>query len=203
MRIILKPGGIVTLLLGISLLTGITVYTRISTANEAKKAEIASSRSVETSPFKNQPIEKITDAQKYRLINRSTKLALDIWEKSTFEGAWTSPQTPGASPTQQWNIRKNKADGSVIIVNSNGNNVLQSISSKAGDNISQGTLATPSSANQRWVLQPEDDYYFLYNQGSHLVLSLGTTPGTTVQWGVQQKKIDGDLMQQWQLVAVE
>ena len=203
MRIILKPGGIITLLAGLSLLVGLTVYTRISTANQIKQANIASSRSADSFIFVNQSLEKINATQRYRLMNRGTKLALDIWEKSTYDGAWTSPQPSGSSLTQQWNIRKNSEDGSVTIVNTEGNNALQSISAKEGTNVSQGTLAVPATAGQRWLLQSEGDYYFLTNQSSHLVLSLGSLPGNTSEWGVQQRKSSNNLMQQWQVVRVE
>ncbi|MBC8136156.1 MAG: RICIN domain-containing protein [Fibrella sp.] len=206
MRIILKPGGIAALILGLSLLVGTVVYTRYTrtaTSNQAVKADIASSRSVDSPALTNQPLEKINDTQRYWLVNRSTKLALDIHEKSAFDGAWTSPQAAGSSVTQQWTLRKNADDGSVTLVNANNGKSLQSLTTKVGGNISQGTLTKPASFGQRWVLQPDGEYYYLYNQNSRLVLGLGNLPGTTTEWGLQQKKASGNPMQHWQLVSVK
>lgn len=205
MRIILKTGGVIALLLGSSILVGTLIYmryTRTVTSEQVKKADIASSRSADLSTLANQPLKSVSNTERYWLVNRSTKLALDIWEKSAFDGAWTCPQPVGSSVTQQWTLKKNTDDGSVTFVNINTGKALQAADTKTGGNISQGTLTKPASFGQRWVLESEGDYYYVSNQNSHLVLGLGTQPGSTTEWGLQQKKAPSDLRQQWQLVRV-
>ncbi|BDI28257.1 hypothetical protein CCAX7_003080 [Capsulimonas corticalis] len=134
----------------------------------------------------------------YLLTNRGGGSILDVYQHSSYGGAWTqmagATSTPTLSPL--WQILSN-ADGTFRVVNGNTGQALKSWSSTAADHITPWTLDNPIGTNEEWSLTPTGDGYQFFASASS-----GQALDVAGGWGVQNPKNAASQTQQWQVTPI-
>lgn len=117
----------------------------------------------------------LNNSHYYRIVDRSSGLALAVKNSSTSSGAQIVQETAGTGYEQQWSFSY-QGNGFYFIFNRNSGLALDVAAPvlTRGENIIQSTFNSALN-NQQWSLEPtESGYYKLYNRNTR-VIGLGST----------------------------
>jgi hypothetical protein len=136
----------------------------------------------------------------YKLINRSSGKALDVYQANLQDGTQLVQWADNGGHNQHWHVT-DVGGGYRTLFNRNSGRVL----SIGGGNTANGASAIQwvelNGSDQQWQLVPVGSYYKIVNRGSGKVL--GVLGGSTADGAQAVQWSDvGALDQQWQLVQV-
>jgi alpha-galactosidase len=135
----------------------------------------------------------------YKLLNRNSGKALDVYNKSTANGANIIQWADSGTANQQWNIIA--AGGYYKLVSVNSGQVIDVSGASTVDGTQVVQWPDSGTANQQWNIVAVGGYYKLLNRNSGKALDVSgasTADGANViQW-----TDNGGANQQWSIVQV-
>jgi hypothetical protein len=138
----------------------------------------------------------------YKIVNKNSGKALDVYQKSTADGANVDQWTDNGGTNQQWKL-VDAGSGYYKVQNVNSGKVLdvENMSTANGANVQQYG-AWSGGTNQEWqFVDVGSGYYKVVNHNSGKVLDV-YAKSTADGANVQQYTDNAGANQQWQLVAV-
>jgi hypothetical protein len=136
----------------------------------------------------------------YKLINRQSGKALDVYQASLQDGANLVQWADNGGPNQRWHVT-DVGSGYRTLFSQNSGRVLSIWQTSGADGANAVQWVENSGGDQQWQLVPVGSYYKLVARHSGKVLSIlggSTADGAqAVQWADT-----GSPDQQWQLVQV-
>lgn len=137
----------------------------------------------------------------YKLINRNSGKALEVYAHSTSDGGKLAQWADLGNANQQWNFTAT-SDGYYRLTNRNSGKVADVYNKSTTDGASVIQWSSNGGGNQQWkIVSTGDGYYKLVNRNSGKVMdvkSKSTADGADiVQW-----TDNGGSNQQWRLVKV-
>ncbi|MFW6256726.1 MAG: RICIN domain-containing protein, partial [Bacillota bacterium] len=139
----------------------------------------------------------IESGEVYKIINRNSGLALDVFESSTEEGANVIQWGYTRGGNQQWQLVEKEVDN-YTLVNVNSNKLLEAGASS--DNVNQHSLQ--EHENQYWQLEKvRDNCYQIVNVDSGKVLDVVNSSQDN-GGNVVQNSDNGSYSQQWEIIKI-
>lgn len=137
----------------------------------------------------------------YKIINRNSGKALDVYQKSTADGANVQQYTDNGGTNQQWSL-VDVGSGYYKLVNKNSGKVLDVYQKSTADGANVQQWTDNGGTNQQWsVTDVGGGYYKIINRNSGKALDVSAF-STENGANVQQWTDSGGTNQQWSFVVV-
>jgi len=148
----------------------------------------------------SQPYGSFTSGAFYKILNRNSGDAMEIYNQSTSAGAAADQWTYWGGNNQQWSFNS-LGGGYFNVINRNSSLLLDVSGASKTNGASVIQWSANNGANQNWqIIDIGFGYYKAVNQNSGQVLDVkgqSTANGATIE----QWPNNGGLNQQWQIVA--
>ena len=136
----------------------------------------------------------------YKLINRATGKALDVYQANLQDGAQLVQWADNAGHNQHWHVT-DVGGGYRTLFNRNSGRVLSIWAAGTEDGANAVQWVENNGGDQQWQLVPVGSYYKIVNR--HAGKVLGVWQSSTADGArVVQRSDTGALDQQWQLIQV-
>jgi hypothetical protein len=152
--------------------------------------------------FSDNDIVPIQSGHIYKLINRNSGKALDVYQQSTADGANIDQYADNGGTNQEWQINSSGSGYYTLTAQNSGSNLdVANASTSPGANVQQ-YHSDGTSAQQWQITYVGGGYYRLTAECSGLALDVANA--TMSDGGnVQQYTINGTAAQLWQLVLIQ